>query len=242
MHRDAHDTEPRVFGRGTVHAGIAGGSVRPPFPPGHFRLWLRLRGFLQPLERARFPDVATEEPMVAGVAGRYASALFDLAQEQNKVSEVEGDLTKFQQLYDLSPDFQRLVRSPVLAAEDQIRAVGSVLDKVGVSGLAKNFFSLVAQNRRLFVAPQMVQAFLALAAKARGEVTANVASAHPLSEDQKAALKATLEEKTGKSIKLIAKVDPSLIGGLIVKLGSRMVDSSLRTKLASLSLSLKGGT
>ncbi|WP_072395895.1 F0F1 ATP synthase subunit delta [Hyphomicrobium sp. CS1GBMeth3] len=186
--------------------------------------------------------MATEEPIVAGVAGRYASALFDLAQEQNTVSEVEQDLVKFQQLYDLSPDFQRLIRSPVIAADEQARAIGSVLDKAGVSSLAKNFFGLVARNRRLFVAPQMVQAFLALAAKARGEVTANVASAHPLTDAQTAALKAALEEKIGKSVKLVAKVDPSLIGGLIVKLGSRMVDSSLRTKLANLSLSLKGGT
>ena len=199
--------------------------------------------------------MATEEPIVAGVAGRYASALFDLAQEQKTVSEVEQDLVKFQQLYDLSPDFQRLVRSPVIAADDQARALISVLDKAGVADLtknfalvvagvgtlAKNFFGLVAKNRRLFAAPDMARAFLALAAKARGEVTAEVASAHPLSDAQAEALKAALRETVGKDVKLAANVDPSLIGGLIVKIGSRMVDSSLRTKLANLSLSLKGG-
>lgn len=185
--------------------------------------------------------MATEEPIVAGVAGRYASALFDLAQEQKTVFEVEQDLVKFQQLYDLSPDFQRLVRSPVIAADDQARALISVLDKAGVGTLAKNFFGLVAKNRRLFAAPDMARAFLALAAKARGEVTAEVASAHPLSDAQAEALKAALRETVGKDVKLAAKVDPSLIGGLIVKIGSRMVDSSLRTKLANLSLSLKGG-
>ena len=179
--------------------------------------------------------------MVAGVAGRYAAALFDLAQEQNKIAEVEQDLVKFQQLYDLSPDLQRLVRSPVIMAEDQVRALGSVLDKAEVGGLAKNFIGLVARNRRLFAAPVMARAFLALAAKARGEVTAHVVSAHPLTEPQAEALKAELKRTVGKDVTLAAKVDPSLIGGLIVKLGSRMIDSSLKTKLANLSLSLKGG-
>jgi F-type H+-transporting ATPase subunit delta len=197
-------------------------------------------GLPQPLERARFLDVATEEPIVAGVAGRYAAALFDLAQEQNKISEVEQDLVKFQQLYDESADLVRLVRSPVIASEDQAKALSAVLDKAGAGALSKNFFSLVARNRRLFAAPDMVRAFQALAAKARGEVTASVTSAHPLTDEQAAALKAALKETVGKDVTLSAKVDPSLIGGLVVKLGSRMVDSSLKTKLANLSLSLKG--
>lgn len=185
--------------------------------------------------------MATEEPIVAGVAVRYAAALFDLAKEQNKISEVEQDLVKFQQLYDLSPDLQRLIRSPVIAADDQVRALSSVLDKAGVGGLAKNFIGLVARNRRLFAAPDMVRAFRSLAAKARGEVTAEVVSAHPLTEAQANALKAELKETVGKDVTLAAKVDAALIGGLIVKLGSRMIDSSLRTKLSNLSLSLKGG-
>ena len=198
-------------------------------------------GLLQPLERARFLDVATEEPIVAGVAGRYAAALFDLAVEQNNVAEVEQDLAKFQQLYDLSPDLVRLVKSPVIAGEDQARALGSVLDKAGVGGLTRNFFNLVARNRRLFAAPDMARAFRALAAKARGEVTGEVVSAHPLTDAQAEALKASLKDTVGKDVTLATKVDPSLIGGLVVKLGSRMVDSSLKTKLANLSLSLKGG-
>jgi F-type H+-transporting ATPase subunit delta len=184
--------------------------------------------------------VATEEPIVAGVAGRYAAALFDLAQEQNAISEVEQDLVKFQQLYDESADLARLVRSPVIAAEDQSKALSAVLDKAGAGALAKNFFSLVARNRRLFAAPDMVRGFQALAAKARGEVTASVTSAHPLTDEQAAALKAVLKETVGKDVTLSTRVDASLIGGLIVKLGSRMVDSSLKTKLSNLSLSLKG--
>lgn len=185
--------------------------------------------------------MATEEPIVAGVAGRYAAALFDLAREGNQISEVEDDLSKFQQLYDLSPDLKRLVRSPVIAADDQARALGTVLEKAGVRQLVRNFFGLVARNRRLFAAPDMVRAFHALAAKARGEVTADVASAHPLTDAQAEALKATLKQTVGKDVKLVTRVDASLIGGLIVKVGSRMVDSSLRTKLQNLSLSLKGG-
>jgi F-type H+-transporting ATPase subunit delta len=198
-------------------------------------------GLFQPLERARFLDVATEEPIVAGVAGRYASALFDLAVEQNNVAEVEQDLEKFQQLYDLSPDLVRLVKSPVIAGDDQARALAAVLDKVGVGALTRNFFGLVARNRRLFAVPDMARAFKALAAKARGEVTADVASAHPLTDEQAQALKAVLKETVGKDVTLATRVDPSLIGGLVVKLGSRMVDSSLKTKLSNLSLSLKGG-
>jgi F-type H+-transporting ATPase subunit delta len=175
------------------------------------------------------------------MAGRYAAALFDLANEQNRVSEVENDLAKFQQLYDESADLARLVKSPVIAADDQTRALGLVLERAGVGTLTRNFLALVARNRRLFAAPDMARAYRALAAKARGEVTAEVASAHALTNAQAAALKQTLKEAVGKDVSLATRVDPSLLGGLIVKLGSRMVDSSLKTKLAGLSLSLKGG-
>ena len=199
-------------------------------------------GLLQPLEHARFLDVATEEPIVSDVAGRYAAALFDLAREESKVSEVETDLAKFQQLYDESADLRRLVKSPVIAADDQARALGIVLEKAAVDTLARNFLGLVARNRRLFAAPDMVRAYRALAAKARGEVTAEVQSAHPLTDAQAAELVEALKQAVGgKTVKLAAKVDPSLLGGLVVKLGSRMVDSSLKTKLAGLSLALKGG-
>lgn len=185
--------------------------------------------------------MATDEPILAGVAGRYAAALFDLAQEQNAVSEVESDLTKFQQLYDESADLQRLVRSPVIAADDQARALVTVLEKAGAGALTSNFFRLAARNRRLFAVPDMVRAFRALAAKSRGEVTAEVTSAHPLTDEQAEALKETLKASVGKTVTLATRVDPSLLGGLIVKLGSRMVDSSLKTKLTGLKLSLRGG-
>jgi F-type H+-transporting ATPase subunit delta len=195
----------------------------------------------QPFEHARLLEVATEEPIVAGVAARYAAALFDLAVEQNSVSEVEQDLAKFQQLCDMSPDLVRLVRSPVIATDDQVRALGTVLTKAGVGKLTQNFFALVARNRRLFGVLDMARAFRALAAKSRGEVTAHVASAQALTDAQAQALKEVLKQTVGKDVTLETKVDPSLIGGLMVKLGSRMVDSTLKTKLSNLRLSLNGG-
>lgn len=197
--------------------------------------------FYQPLEHARFFDVATEEPMVAGVAGRYAAALFDLAGEQGVLANVEQDLVKIKEALDISTDLHRLIRSPVISGEDQARALAAVMQSIGVASLAQNFLQLVARNRRLFALPDMISAFRALAAKARGEVTASVASAHPLTDVQTDELKSALKASVGKDVLLRTSVDPALIGGLVVKLGSRMVDSSIKTKLSSLKVSLKGG-
>jgi F-type H+-transporting ATPase subunit delta len=183
-------------------------------------------------------DVATDDTIVEGVAGRYASALFELANESSKVADVENDLVKFQSLLDESPDLVRLVRSPVIAADDQARAIAAVVDKAGIGGLAANFLKLVSNNRRLFVIQDIIKGYRALAAKARGEVTAEVTSAAPLSSEQVAALKETLKASMGKDVTLQARVDPSLLGGLVVKLGSRMIDSSLKTKLQNIKLAL----
>lgn len=179
---------------------------------------------------------------MAGVAGRYASALFELASEQNKVAAVDADLMKFQGLYDESADLARMVRSPVISADDQGKAVATILSKVGASDLTINFFKLLAKNRRLFAAPDMIRAFRALAAKARGEVTADVSSAVALNDAQITELKQVLKASVGKDVTLSTRVDPSLLGGLVVKLGSRMIDSSLRTKLSGLKVAMKGGT
>lgn len=184
--------------------------------------------------------MATDEPIMASVAGRYASALFDLAKDENKIDEVEGDLKAFQALYNESDDLARLVRSPVISAEDQAKGLGAVLDKAGVGALAANFFKLIAKNRRLFAAEDMVRAYLALAARHRGEVTAEVSSAHPLTDEQTEQLKATLKETVGKDVALSTKVDASLLGGLVVKIGSRMIDTSLRTKLANMKAAMAG--
>jgi F-type H+-transporting ATPase subunit delta len=185
-------------------------------------------------------DVATDDTIVEGVAGRYASALFDLANESSKVSDIESDLVAFQGLLDESPDFLRLVRSPVIAADDQSRAIAAILERAGIGGLTANFLKLVTANRRLFVIQDIVKAYRALAAKARGEVTAEVTSAFALNDEQVAALKDTLKASVGKDVTLQTRVDPSLLGGLIVKVGSRMIDSSLKTKLQNLKVALSG--
>lgn len=183
--------------------------------------------------------MATDDPMMASVAGRYAAALFDLAGESNKVSEVEADLGKIQSLLDMSEDLRRLVKSPLYKAGDQSAAISAVLAKAGIGSVAANFVKLIARNRRLFALEDMIKGFRTLAAKSRGETSAEVSSAVALSDEQVAELKATLKAAVGKDVQLDTRVDPSLLGGLVVRVGSRMIDSSLRTKLANLKTSLK---
>jgi len=183
--------------------------------------------------------VATNEPIMASVAGRYASALFDLAEEQSQLSRVEQDLIGFQQLLDQSDDLRRLVRSPVFSSDEQGAAIAAVLERAGIGGLAANFLKLAAHNRRLFAVPDMIRAFRAMCARARGEVEADVASAFPLKDGQMQALKDALKASVGKDVQVNLKVDPALLGGLVVKIGSRMIDSSLRTKLNSLKIRMK---
>jgi F-type H+-transporting ATPase subunit delta len=186
--------------------------------------------------------VATDDTSVTGVAGRYASALYELAASENALVAVEGDLGKFELLMGVSPDLTNMVRSPVISAEDQVKALSVLLPKAGMGSLTSNFLKVVAGNRRLFAVPGMISAFRSLAAKGRGEVTAQVASAIALSDAQIADLKATLKASVGKDVTLDTKVDPSLLGGLVVKVGSRMIDNSLKTKLSNLKLALDGPT
>lgn len=178
--------------------------------------------------------------MMASMAGRYAAALFDLAKEQRQLPQVEADLKAFQAMLDASGDLRRLVRSPVVSAEDQAKALDAVLVKAGFSPLTGNFFKLIARNRRLFAVADMMRNFRALLARERGEVSANVASAHPLTPEQLTALKDTLRGQIGKDVQVNTRVDPGLLGGLIVKIGSKMIDSSLRTKLNNLKVAMKG--
>lgn len=178
--------------------------------------------------------------MMASVAGRYAAALFEIAKEQRQLPQIEADVKAFQRLLDESADLRRLVRSPVISAEDQARAIGAILEKAGSSPLTGNFLKLIARNRRLFAVADMLKNFRALAARERGEVSAYVTSAHTLSEDQMNALRDALRIQVGKDVQVNAQVDASLLGGLIVKIGSRMIDSSLRTKLNNLKVAMKG--
>jgi F-type H+-transporting ATPase subunit delta len=183
--------------------------------------------------------VAGEGAIVSGMAGRYATALFELAREQNAIDTVKVNLDRFDALVAEIADLARLLRSPVLSADEQGRALSGVLDKVGIDGLAANFLKLVATNRRLFAALDMVKAYRALVAKHKGEVTAEVTVAEKPSEAHLAAIKDALTAVTKKDVQVDVKVDPTIIGGLVVKLGSRMVDSSLRTKLNAIKLAMK---
>jgi F-type H+-transporting ATPase subunit delta len=178
--------------------------------------------------------------IVSGVAERYARALFDLARETDAVDAARTGLDSFEALMKESPELTRLVRSPVFAADEQIRAIEAVLARAGISGLAANFILLVARNRRLFVLPDMIRSYRSFVAAHRGETTADVTSAEPLSDTQVAALKDALKGVTGgRNVMLNRSVDPSLIGGLVVKVGSRMIDTSLKTKLTFLKVALK---
>jgi F-type H+-transporting ATPase subunit delta len=178
--------------------------------------------------------------MSASMAGRYAAALFELAREQGQLSEVEADLKSFQAMLGDSADLRRLVRSPVISAEDQAKALSAIVDKAGISALSANFLRLIARNRRLFAVGDMIRDFRSLLAAQRGEVSADVASAHPLTPDQMTALKDALRVQVGKDVQINTRVDPNLLGGLVVKVGSRMIDSSLRTKLDNLKVAMKG--
>jgi F-type H+-transporting ATPase subunit delta len=173
------------------------------------------------------------------MAGRYASALFDLATEAKAVDAVSADLASFDALIAESPDLLRLVKSPVFSSEEQEKAVTAILAKAGIGGVAANFIRLVARNRRLFAIRDMARVYKALVARARGEASAEVTVAQELSAEHLAALKAALKASTGKDVSLDVTVDPSLIGGLTVKIGSRMIDASLKTKLQSIKIAMK---
>ncbi|MGE3306242.1 MAG: F0F1 ATP synthase subunit delta [Rhizobiaceae bacterium] len=176
---------------------------------------------------------------ISGVAERYAGSLFDLANQSGSVADVEASLDRFEVLLGQSDDLKRLIGSPVFSADDQLKAIGAIADKAGISGLAGNFLRVVAQNRRLFAVPAIIKAFRRIAAEHRGESAAEVTSAHALTDAQQAELQAALKSAVGKDVKLSMTVDPSILGGLVVKVGSRQIDTSLKTKLDSLKLALK---
>ena len=184
--------------------------------------------------------MAGADAIVSGVAGRYATALFDLAREQNAIDAVQADLDRFDAMVAGSPDLLRLLRSPVFGAEEQAKAITAVLAKAGIGGIAANFIRFVAQKRRLFAIRDMLRGFRNLVARHRGEISAEVTVAEPLAEAHLASLKDALKSVSGgKDVALDVKIDPAIIGGLVVKLGSRMVDTSLRTKLNSIKLAMK---
>ena len=177
--------------------------------------------------------------IVSGVADRYASALFDLAREASAIDAVKADLDTLGRLLEESADLRRLVRSPVFSTEEQLRALVAVLDAAKLGTLTTNFVKVVVGNRRLFALPGMIEGFAQLVARERGEVTAEITSAEPLSATQSDALSEALTASLGKVVALRTKVDPGLIGGLMVRVGSRMIDTSLKTKLNALKVAMR---
>ncbi len=181
-----------------------------------------------------------EDPIISGMAGRYATALFELALDNKAIDSVKKDLDQFDALIAGSVDLNRLVRSPVFDADEQLKALSAILTKAGIIGLAANFLRVITTNRRLFAVRDMIRGYRMLVARHKGEVVAQVTVAEKLNDNNLDALKSALKSVTGgKDIDLDVKIDPAIIGGLVVKVGSRMVDSSLRTKLNSIKVAMK---
>ena len=184
--------------------------------------------------------VAGEDHGVSGMAGRYAIALFELTREETAIDAVSADLDRFDALIAENPDLNRLVRSPVFGAEEQLKALSAVLDKVEIEGLAANFLKLVASNRRLFAVRDMVKGYRTLVARHKRQLRAEVTVAERLGEQHLEALKDALKSVSGGwNVDLDVRIDPAIIGGLIVKVGSRMVDASLKTKLNAIKHAMK---
>jgi F-type H+-transporting ATPase subunit delta len=184
--------------------------------------------------------VPAETSVVSELAGRYATALFDLARDEKALAEVADDLERIAAMMAASEDLRRLVRSPAISRHDQGRAMAALLERLEPNPLTARFIGVVARQRRLYALQHMIGRYRELLAEYRGETAAEVVSARPLSENQVGAVREVLARIVGRRVNLAAKVDAGLIGGLVVRVGSRMVDSSLRAKLQRLRLAMKG--
>lgn len=182
---------------------------------------------------------AADAPTLSGAAGRYAEALFDLAKEAGVVDGVEGDLNTLNDMMNASDDFRDFLKSPVYGLEEKQAAMTAIVEKAELGELTRNFIGLIAKKGRLFLLDAMIDGFAKLAAHHRGEVSAEATSAAPLNDEQLRRLRGEIEGLVGKAVNLQTNVDPDLLGGLVVKVGSTMVDSSLRTKLNKLKLVMK---
>jgi F-type H+-transporting ATPase subunit delta len=184
--------------------------------------------------------LASEGTGLAGLAERYAAALFELADERHALDAVAGDMRALRAMLAASGDFMRLIRSPVLSREAQATGVAALVERAGLSPLSRDFLGVVARNRRLFAVPEMIAAYLKKLAERRGEVTAEVTVAQPLDTARQAALTDQLRRAVGARVAVDIRVDPRLLGGMIVKVGSRMVDASLASRLQRLRLAMRG--
>jgi F-type H+-transporting ATPase subunit delta len=183
--------------------------------------------------------LAAQDSVLTQIARPYAQALFDLAKSENAVDTVEQGLVAVGRLSSESEDFSRFLRSPVISADVKAQALEKLLAEARPDPTVANFLRVVARNGRLFALPAIIRGFRGLAAAARGEITADVSSAAPLSDTQRSNLAETLTRKIGKTVTLNEHVDHSLIGGLVVKVGSQMIDSSLKTKLTAMKVAMK---
>lgn len=177
---------------------------------------------------------------VGNVAQRYAAALYDLADEKGAIDTVAADLNSLQAMIGASDDFRRFIKSPIINRGDQSKGIAALADKAQLSPISRQFLGLVTVNRRLFALPDMIRGFNAILADRRGNASAEVTAAVALSDSQTMALTEALKKSLGRNVQLVTKVDLSILGGLIVKAGSRMVDSSIKSKLQRLKLALKG--
>ena len=184
--------------------------------------------------------MASEATGVSGLAGRYATALFELADQEKALDKVADDLRALGSLIEESADLKRLIRSPVLSRDAQAAAMKAILERTDFATITRNFVGLVARNRRLFALPGMIAGYLQLLAERRGEIRAEVTAAQEMSAAQVAAINDQLKRAVGSKVAVDIRVDPAIIGGLVVKVGSRMVDSSLRSKLQRLQLAMRG--
>ncbi len=184
--------------------------------------------------------MATEKAHETGLAGRYATAVFELAEEEKALDTVAADFAALRRAMHLSPELARLVRSPAFSREDQARALEALLLKMNAAPLTRKFVALLAAKRRLFVLEGIISAYNRKLARLRGEVEAEVTSARALSGSETEELKRVLKARLGREPRLNSRVDPALLGGLVVKLGSRMIDSSIRTKLNGIRSAMKG--
>jgi len=176
----------------------------------------------------------------ASLAGRYASALFELASEAGTVSAVESDLDTLAEALRESPELRSLIRNPEVSREALGRVLSGLGNQLALAELTRNFLGVLAQNRRVGELPKVIRAFQSIAAAQRGEVTAEVASAHALTDEQLSTLEQKLRARQGRTVKLKTRVDPDLLGGLVVTIGSQRIDSSIRSRLNSLAQAMKG--
>jgi F-type H+-transporting ATPase subunit delta len=192
------------------------------------------------LSRRERANVGSELAQETGLAGRYAAALFELAGERHAVDAVSADLAAFRSAMAANADLARVVKSPLFSRDDQGKALKAVLEKLGAAALTTQFVLLLAAKHRLFALTGIIKAYESLVARSRGETHAEIISARPLADAELAGIRSALKARLGREPRLDAKVDPALLGGLVVKVGSRMIDSSLRTKLAGLAAAMKG--